>query len=79
MSQKASIYSIRDVIEKFDRPANFARAVGAPPGNGRVWYRRNRIPAKYHGAAIEALKFVGVTMEPQRLKDLCQRGRGQGY
>lgn len=73
------IQTVQDLIERWESKAAFARDIGAPEAHGRVIYRRNRIPADYHPAVIEAAANVGIELTSERLAELCKAGFKQGY
>lgn len=73
------IQTFRQLIECWPSKGQFGRDVAGDKDQGRIFYRRNRVPRSLHQAVVDAAAARGledVTME--RLAALYERGRGEG-
>lgn len=71
------VQTFAEVIDRFDGPAGFARAVGMSPGAAKQAKRRNSISAQWFAATVEAARKRGLkdVINEKTLNDLAQRRR----
>lgn len=75
-THKRMIQSFTEVIEKFDGPAAFAKAVGMTPGAAKQAKRRNSISAEWFAAIDSAAKRKGLSeISLRTLADLAEKKR----
>lgn len=72
----------RSIIDAWPSAREFARDVAGVGKQelGRVWRRRNRVPAAHHPAVQRLFKKrSGMFVSLEYMAELNARGRGQGY
>lgn len=71
------IETIRDVIAKFNGPAEFARAVGMTPGAAKQAKRRNSLGAQWFAATADAARQRGLEIDERTLAQIAEGRRSQ--
>ena len=71
----AMLHSFKDVIDKFDGPAEFARAVGMTAGAAKQARRRNSISADWFAATARAAKERGLPIDEAELSRIAEARR----
>ncbi len=74
----SEISSFRDLIDRWDSAAAFARDCGANEDSGRIWYRRDRVPESYRDIVVSLAGERGVDLTAAGFDELRRRGAGVG-
>lgn len=70
------IQTFSDVIDRFEGPAKFARAVGMNPGAAKQAKRRNSLSSEWFAATVRAAQERGLTeITADRLLEIAEQRR----
>lgn len=73
------IQDFRQLIARWPSLGQFGRDVAGDKDQGRIFYRRNRVPRKLHQQVVTAAAARGLDgITTEFLAALYDKGRGQG-